>query len=293
MLLELAIKKYLKNSKLIKSIGTYDYEKGHLNYLIKYFYSKNLNELEDLTENVINELIVNMRNDNCKNITINKRIKLLKSVFVYNNYHNDYLLKFKKLKETKKRFDLLKENDLKKLLEYLDTLDESNPILLTEKIIIYLFFETGIRRNEILNIKISNICLDEQFILLTETKTKDERVIYFTPRLFKLLSKYLDINNDHIYLLWNYRTNKRFTGDNLRRLFEKIKRETKIVKLHPHMLRHTFATYYLERGGNLTTLQSVLGHNNLKTTEIYLHMSIKHHKKNYEDNFTGIYNDLK
>ena len=81
--------------------------------------------------------------------------------------------------------------------------------------------------------------------------------------------KYLQFECDRKYLLFNYRTNKKYNGDNLRRLFEKIKRITGINKLYPHMLRHTFSTYYLEAGGSITTLQHILGHKNLKTTEIY------------------------
>lgn len=292
MLLKKAINEYLKNSKLIKSNGTYEFEKQHLKNLLKYFNINNIENSSQINEKVINDYVLNNKKNQITNKTINKKINLLKRVFIFNKLDCRYLIDFKKLKQTNKRYDILTKDNLKRLLEYLKTMSNENIIELTEKIIIYLLFETGIRRNELLYIEINNIDLENNIILLTETKTKNERLVFITNNLKNLLLKYLQFECDRKYLIFNYRTNKKYNGDNLRRLFEKIKRITGIKKLYPHMLRHTFATYYLEAGGSLTTLQHILGHKNLKTTEIYLHMSITYHKKNYDQYFNNIYNNL-
>lgn len=291
MNLKEAIQDYLLNSKITKSKGTYNYEKQHLKTLYYYFKNKDILFTNQLTKDVITDYIFFLKENN-KNQTINKKLNLLKMVFKYHDLKNDYLLKLNKLKETNKRYDLINQNDLKVLFRYLNHLNELDPIELTEKVIVYLLFETGIRRNELLNIEIKNIDLNMNKILLTKTKTQNERIVFFTRNIKKLLIDYLNFGYERKYLLFNYRTNKKFTSDNITRLFQKIIRETGLKKITPHMLRHTFATIYIENGGDLNTLQQILGHTNLKTTQIYLHLSIKHHKNNYDQHFSNVYDQL-
>lgn len=293
MLLKDAVKRYLKNSLFVKSEGTFKYEKQHLNSILKYFKSKHIFYVNEITELVIDDYILSLKNSNCSNKTINKKINLLKNVFKYNNLNNGYLLNFSKLKETNNRYDILTTQDLKLLFNYVDSLDDSNSIELTEKLIVYLLFETGVRRNELLNIEIENINFSLNTILLTKTKTNTDRIVFFTNKLKNIIINYLKFGYHRKYLLYNFRINKHFNDNHIRRLFEKIKRETGIKKISPHMLRHTFATLFLENGGHLTTLQQILGHKDLKTTQIYLHLSIKYHKENYDHNFSTIYDKLK
>ena len=291
MLLKKAINEYLKNSKLIKKNGTYEYEKKHLNTIIKYFDNINVKITSQLNKQVINNMLIFFKEKNCcVNKTLNKKINLLKRVLIFNNVNNDYILNFVKLKENKKRFDLVNENDLKKILNYLNLKnDDNDPIILTEKIIIYLLLDTGIRRNELLNIEINNINFDNNYLLLKVTKTDVDRIVFFTCFTKNLLLKYSKMLPERKNLLWNYKVNKQFNDDHIRLLFKKIKKECNIEKLHPHMLRHTFATMFLENGGSLVSLQRLLGHSSLKTTEIYLHMSFKYLKKDYEQHSHKLY----
>lgn len=290
MLIKDAIMNFLKHSELVKNKNTFNYECKHLKSLLTYFDMKGVVNIEHVNEFIVNDLILFFRNNNqCQNITINKKVNLLKRVFVFNDITNDYLLSFIKLKEVKKRFDLVNERDLKQVLNYIFNFSDFDYVELTEKLLIFLLLDTGIRRNELLHIEISNIDFSNNMILLNTTKTQTERIVFFTHFTFELLQKYIKINPVRKYLFWNYRTNKYFTEDNLRSLFNRIKEKFNLDKFHPHMLRHTFATLFLENGGSLVSLQRLLGHASLKTTEIYLHMSFKHLKNDYESHSHNLY----
>lgn len=281
---------YLDHSKLTKSAPTLNYEYKHLRTIISYFEIKGIEEVKDITKKHINDMLVHFKEKNkCANITLNKKLNLLKRVFKFNELENDYLLNFKKLKQTKKRFDLVNQEDLKDILDYLKTYNDLDSVQLTEKLIIYLLLDTGVRQNELLNIEISNIDFNNNLILLTTTKTKIERIVFFTDFTYDLLKRYIELQPKRKYLFWNYRTNKYYTSDNIRTHFNKIKKEFGLQKFHPHMLRHTFATFFLENGGSLVSLQQLLGHTSLKTTEIYLHMSFKHLQNDYQKHMNKIY----
>jgi len=283
MLIKNCIENYLINSKLIKSDATYDYERKHLNTMINYFEKKGVVDVLDLTQTTINQMLMYFREENhCANITLNKKMNLLKRVFIFNNLENDYLLNFKKLKQEKKRFDLVREEDLKKVLTLVSKLSSTDPVEMSEKLIIFLLLDTGVRKNELLHIKVNNIDFDNNMILLDRTKTNTDRIVFFTHFTKDLLQSYCSLQPSRKYLLWNFRTNKNYTDDNIRSLFNRIKDDCQLTKFHPHMLRHTFATVFLENGGSLVSLQRLLGHTSLKTTEIYLHMSFKHLKEDYE-----------
>ncbi|QVK17349.1 site-specific integrase [Mycoplasmatota bacterium] len=290
MLLENAVTNYLLHSELVKSINTYKYECKHLKPMLNYFKMKGVVLIEDIDDLAINQMILYFKNhNNCKNITLNKKINLLKRVFYFNNINNDYLFNLEKLKEDKKRFDLVKESDLRKIITFMLRFNDDNPVELSEKLIIFLLLDTGVRNNELLNIEINNIDFDNNMILLTKTKTKQERIVFFTHLTKELMIKYISLLPERKYLLWNYRTYKYYNYDNIRSLFNRIKEYCKIEKFHPHMLRHTFATLFLESGGSLVSLQQLLGHTSLKTTEIYLHMSFKHLKNDYEKHSHNLY----
>lgn len=253
--------------------------------MIKYFNQANVFECDEITENIVIDFMIYFKDKGNVNKTINKKVNLLKRVLKFNGFKNEYLNDYKKLKETKKRFDILNEKDLKKLLNYLNELPNDNLITLSEKLIILTFLDTGVRANELLHLEIDNINLDENQILLTQTKTSTERIVFFTHLTKELLKKYIKELPDRKYLFWNYRINKKYSYDNIRDLFKRIKIKLNLKKFHPHMLRHTMATLYIESGGKIEYLQQILGHTSLKTTEIYLHMSIKNTKKDYFKNF--------
>ncbi|MDA3884887.1 MAG: tyrosine-type recombinase/integrase [Candidatus Delongbacteria bacterium] len=279
--INLMIDEYQKYSMISKAEETVRYQESHAKAWIKFLRSINIAYPEQLNNDALMMFIKHSRKK-CKFITINKRILYLKQVFNHHRVQNDDLFSLKKFRESRLTYDIIHENELKLILKYDKVIDESKPYELTKKRIILLLLDTGVRQSELLNIEVKNIDFNEQSIYLTRTKTRLARTVFFTHLTRDLLFKYINIDPDRKYLLWNYISYTRYTYRHLEWFMHKIKRDLGINKLNARMFRHTMATALAENGCDVYTIQKILGHTNIKTTEIYLHMSLKKTKSDYE-----------
>lgn len=252
---------YLSFVKATLSEGTYKCYLCHLNSLFKFLDNNNIINDDEITSKVLLQYIYEMHQNNVSNSTINKRFKPLKKMFEYCQIENKYLNDLKMLKEKQNHFNSLNTTELNNLINYLNT---SEKLTLKNKLIMFLLLETGIRINELLNIQVKNINFTNNSIYLVQTKTSKSRYCYFkegTAYLLKLYLKNLDLN-----LLF-----ENTTYSAVRNLFDRIKKQINLNKFHPHMLRHTFASILHKNGTSIFILMTLLGHENLKTTERYVH----------------------
>ena len=164
----------------------------------------------------------------------------------------------------------------------IDTKDVTN---LTNYIIVYLLLYTGVRRTELSNIKIVDVDVERNCIYLNNTKTNKFRIVFYKSTLVKYLKKYISMNPDREYLLWDFNKNQHITPENITAKFRYMNKKLKFRRLTPHMLRHTFATLLVENGATVHAVQRLLGHSSSKTTDIYLHMSVKRIKKDFDNYF--------
>ncbi|MEM4884629.1 MAG: tyrosine-type recombinase/integrase [Saccharolobus sp.] len=142
-----------------------------------------------------------------------------------------------------------------------------------DKLIIRLLLDTGLRANELLSIKIKDIDIDNNMIRVRNNKNGEERVVFFTDNTKQILKKYIrgkNLDDKLFYITYDALYRK------LKRLGEKVG-----IDLRPHVLRHTFATLSLKRGMNLITLQKLLGHKDIKTTQIYTHLILEDLRNEY------------
>ncbi|MEM0130895.1 MAG: tyrosine-type recombinase/integrase [Saccharolobus sp.] len=142
-----------------------------------------------------------------------------------------------------------------------------------DKLIIRLLLDTGLRANELLSIKIKDIDIDNNMIRVRNTKNGEERVVFFTDNTKQILKKYIrgkNLDDKLFYITYDALYRK------LKRVGEKVG-----IDLRPHVLRHTFATLSLKRGMNLITLQKLLGHKDIKTTQIYTHLILEDLRNEY------------
>lgn len=275
------INQYQEYSADHKEAETVRYQESHARSWRKFLKLHQIKHPSDLNNQTI-VLFMRYLKKTCKNITINKRMLFIKQVFSHFGIDNKELFKTPKLKESRLSYNILHENELKLILKYIKTIDESKPYELTKKLIILLLLDTGVRQSELLSIEIKNINFHENSIYLTRTKTRLARTVFFTHLTRDLLIKYIDIDPQRKYLLWNYISYTRYTYRHLEWLMNKIQRDLGLKKLNARMFRHTMATALAENGCDIYTIQKILGHSNIKTTEIYLHMSLKKIKADYE-----------
>lgn len=142
--------------------------------------------------------------------------------------------------------------------------------------------DTGARINEILHIRRENVDLANQEILLTETKTKTDRVVFIQETSVKYIKKMIDIKHDHPYLLHHIVMNREANYFDVDNYMKKLRSIFGFNKLHAHMFRHSLATLWLQEGADIVSVMEVMGHKNMETTQRYQHAKKKHIKKTYQ-----------
>ncbi len=180
----------------------------------------------------------------------------------------------------------LSRQEMEKLINF----NYSNDLKgLRNRAIIELLYSSGIRVGELVSAKTKDIDFNNRIIRVFG-KGKKERLIPVTSQALSTLDTYLHKrgrrNNDTI-IFCNLR-GKPLTERGVQYIIDRIATECGIFrKVTPHMLRHSFATHFLENGMNLRYLQHLLGHSNLSTTEVYTHLSIEELKKVYNRSHPG------
>ena len=133
-----------------------------------------------------------------------------------------------------------------------------------DKLLIQLLLDTGLRAKELLSIRKSDINIEKRYIIVRNTKNGEERIVFFTEETAKMLEKYIKKIGD----------NERLFNMTYEALYRKLKRLGKKlgIDLRPHILRHTFATRAIRKGMPLPVVQKLLGHKDIRTTQIYTHL---------------------
>lgn len=140
------------------------------------------------------------------------------------------------------------------------------------KLIIKLLYGCGLRVSEIVNLKNNDINLIEGLIHIRLAKGKKDRFVKIPNSIFNELENYLAINGSEI--LFSSNRGGKLTKDTIQKIVSNAARKAGIKKrVYPHLLRHSFATHLLEQGTDLRIIQKLLGHSDVKTTQIYTQVS--------------------
>ena len=145
------------------------------------------------------------------------------------------------------------------------------------KLIIQLLYSSGLRVSEIVNLKPSDLDFNENIGWVRSGKGKKDRMFILSKKISKKLENFSKRFSD-----WNYIFSKEkpLTTRNIQKIVQKTTEKAGIEKsVHPHTLRHSFATHLLENGVDIRKIQVLLGHASLTTTQIYAHVSSKELKK--------------
>lgn len=188
----------------------------------------------------------------------------------------------------KKLPEFFYENELKQVF---DSLKGNQPLTVRNLALFELFYATGMRVSEVSNLTLHQIDLNLQTILVHGKGNKD-RYVAFDDHTKKSLVKYLedarpnllkDDAEQHVFLS---NLGKPLSKRGIEYVMQKTFNQAGISgKVHPHELRHTFATAMLNNGADLRSVQELLGHSSLSATQIYTHVTMAHLKSDYEKYF--------
>lgn len=174
------------------------------------------------------------------------------------------------------------------LITLINFFSENNELELRNKLICILMFDCGLRRGEIPKLKVSSINYMNKTLEI-EGKGNKKRIVTYGKNFETLLKKYFIMTEqqgrEYMFLK---NDGCPITENTIKMVFERLKKQVGIPRLYPHLLRHTYATNYLLDGGDIETLRILMGHDDISTTQKYVHIAaqmriINNFSKSYLD----------
>lgn len=139
-----------------------------------------------------------------------------------------------------------------------------------------LIYACGLRRSELLNLKLENVNSERHILIILNSKGKKDRIIPISDKIIEMLREYYKNYKPKVWLFEGTTAGEKYSEESLRNALKNALAKTNILKpVSPHWLRHSYATHLLESGTDLRYIQELLGHKNSKTTEIYTHVTEK------------------
>lgn len=264
------------------------------------FYQKDLKEfqvfmanefdLEDLSQvhyGLIRSWIVSLVDKGLNNKSINRKLSSLKSFYKFllktAVIDENPMAKHKALKTEKNVHAVFSEKEINKAIETIDSSDFEG---VRDRAIIELFYTTGIRRSELINVQLVDIDFYKETVKVTGKRNK-ERIIPLLPSTIDVLKTYLKVRNKWVQrqeestlfiTKKGVKINQTLVYRIINTYFSRVSTKN---KKSPHILRHSFATHLLTNGADLNAIKELLGHSSLASTQVYTQNSIAHLKKVY------------
>ena len=246
----------------------------------------NQNTINNVNYPQIRSWIVEMVDGKISNRSINRKISSLKSFYKFlqkiDQIEFNPLSKHKALKVSKKVQIPFSEKEINSVIEVLE--EESNFTALRNKLIVEMFYSTGIRRTELINIKENNVDVSNKTVKVLGKRNK-ERFVPLLDSVLKTLNGYLEfkknITTEVNYLFITEKGNKIYETLVYRVINSYFSNVSSKVKKSPHILRHSFATHLLNEGADLNSVKELLGHSSLASTQVYTSNSLGALKKVY------------
>ena len=270
--------KYLTNEKRYPETTISSYERDLDNYY-GYIELKKI-DYKNITKDEIRDYLKYLDDLNYSKNTVSRILSTLRHFYTYLVTNKEVKINQFKLirnpKKEKKLPNFLQSDELQKIF---DTINIETPLGMRNRLIVELLYASGLRVSELTELKMNDIDISNKEIRVTGKGDK-ERIVYFGDYAKKYLELYLKegrkelLNNKRSdYLLINN------LGDNLstrgvQMVIDDIVKEASLKhNISPHALRHTFATDLLNNGADLKSVQELLGHSSLSTTQIYTHIT--------------------
>ena len=251
-----------------------------LNSYMDFIARQKINALSKITKNDIINFMLSQKD---KGVSVNSVARRLAAVRMFHRFltrerilKNDPTVLIDSPKLWKKIPDTLSLNEVDALIAQPDIRDKQG---IRDKAILETLYATGMRVSEAVNLRADNVNLDIGFLRCIGKGNK-ERVIPLGKKAINSIQRYLKISRPHFLkkkeseFLFLNRFGKKISRQSLWKIIKRYGREARLKKaIKPHMLRHSFATHLLERGADLRSVQEMLGHSNISTTQVYTHIN--------------------
>lgn len=244
-------------------------------------------ELQQANYPIIRNWIIHLIDNQLNTRSVNRKVASLKAYYKFllqslQIEKNPFALHVP-LKFQKKPIIPFTEKEINKVR---DTANDNDFENIRNKTIIELFYATGIRRTELINIKIEDIDLKQNNLKVLGKRNK-ERLIPLIKSIVQTLNEYLvireEINKENSnYLFLTLKGKKIYPELAYRVINSYFSGSTSKVKKSPHILRHSFATDLLNNGADINAVKELLGHSSLAATQVYTHASLRELKEQYQ-----------
>ena len=251
--------------------------------------------MDDVDQIIIRNFLTEELNAGISKRSCKRRLSSLRhfySFMVNKNYieQNPFVIATSP-KMDKKFPQVLYKDQVKQILDA--NLERTDHLAARDNAILFVLYYCGLRASELVGLKTQSCDLRNRMFRVFGKGSK-ERLVPFTNECRDMIKKYMETTREELLLKQKEPTNALFLNDKgqqltvrgLEYILDKIEEKTgNYVGLHPHVLRHSFATHLLENGADIRVIQELLGHSSINTTQVYTHVSAEAMKQTYIDAF--------
>lgn len=278
---------YLKREKGLSNNTVIAYMKDidqYINHLTKH---RKLTRVNQIKKDDILAFLKSLKQNDLSSQSVYRKLSSIKGFHKFllseNEVDEDVSYTISSPKRDKKIPEVLTVDEVLKII---NNLEGNDPIKMRNLALIETIYGSGLRVSELLNLKVSDVHLTEKYVKIIGKGNK-ERNVPLGDMSINAIRNYLTkarpllLKADNNFLFVN-QYGKKLSRQGFYKLLQKLCSDVNINKdISPHTLRHSFATHLLENGVDLKTLQDLLGHEDISTTQIYTHISKKHLKDAY------------
>jgi len=243
-------------------------------------------ELEKIDYLFLRKYLAVLKEKNLGNRSIGRRLSALRSFFRFLSRENylkiNPILMLSSPKLDKHLPLFMTEAETAKLIESAFAKNDEDERGLRDRAILETFYSSGLRVSELVAMDLNNVDFISGIIKVMG-KGKKERVVPIGDMAIKAIRRYLGARKKKSEVVFLNKNGRRITTRGVRDIVEKYLKSAGMNRgISPHTLRHSFATHLLNRGADLRTVQELLGHANLSTTQIYTHLTTEKLKSVYD-----------
>ena len=279
---------YIKSEKRYSRHTVIAYE-NDLKQFFSFLEENDVTNPVEVNSKTIRYWIVNLHENKIVPRSIHRKISTIRAFYKYlqkMEIRADNPAKLVNMPKIPKQLPtFVKENEMEILLDNIET--ETDFESVRNKLILELFYGTGMRLSELTGLKNTDINLNEKMVKVLGKRNK-ERLIPLTTEAVRILKTYFDKKDETFgenfsnQLLLTKKGDKIYNKLVYRVVNSSLNKVTTINKKSPHVLRHTFATTLLNRGADINAIKELLGHANLNATQIYAHNTFETLKSIYK-----------